>query len=802
MDINEKARSIVAQMTLAEKASLCSGKDFWYLKGIERLGLPEIMVTDGPHGLRKQAAASNQLGISRNVPAVCFPTASAIACSFDRSLLHEVGKAIGEECRQENVAVLLGPGVNMKRSPLCGRNFEYYSEDPYLAGEIATAFVDGVQSQNVGVSLKHFAANNQETRRTSVESVMDERTFREIYLPAFERVVKKSSPWTVMCSYNRLFGQYACLNKRLLTDILRTEWGFEGLVMSDWFATVDRVGSLAAGLDLEMPHVEDTSDARIVQAVEDGSLSMETLDIVATRVTSLILRAAQPDGFTYDVDAHRLLARRAAARSAVLLKNKGGLLPGNPAQKAAVIGAFALHPRYQGSGSSKIEPIKLDVPLEELKLLGLDLEYADGYRMDSDLPDPGLIEQACRVAAGREIVYLFAGLPDNYEAEGFDRENMSMPASHVELIKAVSRVNDRLVVILFGGAPMEMTWADLVPGILLMYLGGEACGGACADLLLGMADPGGRLAESWPFTDANAPSHAHFPGYPLTVEYREALFIGYRYYDTARKAVRYPFGYGLSYTQFAYSDLELSTQEMKDTDTLTVSCRIKNTGRRAGSEVVQLYISCRDKVILRAEQELRGFEKLHLEAGESRTIHFTLSGRDLAYYNTQSKHWHVASGEYEVRIGESSREIRLSGRLHVESTIQAPLPDLHQVCPAYYDLSKGLNIPDEQFSALLGKPIPPRQRQKGSAHTLNSTMTDIQDRWLGRYLIKLMNKKAEALVKDDPGMKLMIEKMLPDLPLRFLIMMAPGSITLTQVEGLVELLNGHLFKGIRLLRKK
>jgi beta-glucosidase len=802
MDIPEKARSIVAQTTLAEKASLCSGKDFWYLKGIERLGLPEIMVTDGPHGLRKQKAAADQLGINESVPAVCFPTASAIACSFDRGLLGEVGKAIGEECRQEQVAVLLGPGVNIKRSPLCGRNFEYYSEDPCLSGEAAAAFIAGVQSQEVGVSIKHFAANNQETRRTTSDSVMDERTFREIYLPAFERAVKKSSPWTVMCSYNRLFGEYACLNRRLLTDILRTEWGFEGVVISDWFATVERVGALKAGLDLEMPHLEGTNDARLVRAVEDGSLDPQVLDTAATRIVTLILRAAQRQEFRYDVSSHRRLARQAAAQSAVLLKNEGNILPGNTGQKAAVIGAFARQPRYQGAGSSKIQPVKLDTPHEELRSMGLDFDYADGYRMDSDQPDPALIEQACRVAEGKPIVYVFAGLPDKYESEGFDRDSMVMPLSHVELIRAVSKVNAHVVVVLLGGAPMEMTWADLVPGILLMYLGGEACGGAVADLLLGRENPGGKLAESWPFTAAEAPSHANFPGYPETVEYREGLFVGYRYYDTAKKAVRYPFGFGLSYTTFEYRDLQLSARKMKDTESLGVSCTITNTGGCAGSEVVQLYLAAQNSIIIRPAQELKGFEKVHLEAGESRRVNFTLTGRDFAYYNTSIAGWHVEGGEYEVRLSASSRDIRLSGSVQVDSTLEAPLPDLRQLAPSYYDLSQGVNIPDEQFVQLLGRPLPARQRQKGAAHTVQSTLSDIQDKWLGRLLTGYMRKQMDKLGKDNPDLKVMAEKMLPDLPLRFLTMLAPGKISLTQVDGLVEMLNGHWLRGLGRMRNK
>ena len=398
-------------------------------------------------------------------------------------------------------------------------------------------------------------------------------------------------------------------------------------------------------------------------------------------------------------------------------------------------------------------------------------------------------------------MYVFAGLSDSYESEGFDRDSLVMPESHVELIQAVSQVNEHVVVILLGGAPMEMPWADLVQGILLMYLGGETCGGACADLLLGKADPGGRLAESWPFTEEDSPSHGNFPGYPLAVEYREALFIGYRYYDTAKKALRYPFGYGLSYTQFEYGELKLSSREMKDDGILTVSFTIKNTGACAGSEVAQLYLSCRDSVIIRAEQELKGFEKVHLAAGESREIRFTLSGRDFAYYNTQIADWHVESGAYEVRIGASSRDIRLSGSLHVDSTLEAIVPDLRKITPAYYDLANGLKVSDEEFTALLGRPIPPRQRQKGSAYTLDSTLTDIQDKWLGRVLWNMLNKQVKKLGEDSPDIKIMAEKMLPDLPLRFLIMLSPGSIKLPQVEGLVEILNGHLIKGLRMMKK-
>jgi beta-glucosidase len=736
------------------------------------------------------------------VPAVCYPTASAIACSFDRDLLWEVGKAIGEECRQEDVAVVLGPGVNMKRSSLCGRNFEYYSEDPLLAGELAAAFINGVQSQDVGTSLKHYAANNQETRRLVSESVMDERTFREIYLTAFEIAVKKAQPWTMMASYNRLFGEYASQNRRLLTDILRDEWGFDGVVVSDWGACVDRVEALKAGLDLEMPHIDDINDNRIIQAVKDGRLPMDVLDSAAERLVELILRSRQRKSFRFNLKSHRSLARRAAAESAVLLKNEGGILPGNPKQRAAVIGAFARHPRYQGSGSSKVNPVKLDDACDELARLGLKFDYSEGYRMDSDQPDARLTEEACTISRGKDVVFLFTGLPDSYEAEGFDRDSMKMPECHVDLIRAVSKVNEHVVVVLQGGSPMEMTWADEVQGILLVSLGGEATGGACADLLMGKASPGGRLAESWPFSAADNPSHAFFPGYPRTVEYREGPFIGYRYYDKARRAVQYPFGYGLAYTQFEYGGLKLSARKIKDSDTLTVTCRIKNTGKKTASEVVQLYVACRDSVIIRPEQELMGFEKVKLKPGESRTVRFNLDKRAFAYFNTTISDWHVESGDYEMRVGASSRDIRLKDVVHVESTHKAPLPDLRQEAPCYYDLSSGMLVSDREFEKLLGKPLPPRRRNWGTSQTIQSTLTEVRGNLVGWILVKILNKQMNKLAKDNPEIRVMAEKMIPDLPLRFLSMMSGGQFPLTRVEALVELMNGHLIRGLKGMRGK
>lgn len=801
MDFRKKAKELVQQMTLEEKASLCSGKNFWYLKNIDRLGIPEIMVTDGPHGLRKQITSAQDIGLNASVPSTCFPTASATACSFDRQLLFDIGKAIAEECRQEDVAVLLGPGINIKRSPLCGRNFEYFSEDPLVSGELAASFINGVQSQSVGVSLKHFAVNNQETRRMTGESVLDERTFREIYLKGFEIAVKKARPWTVMCSYNRLFGEFASQNERLLTGILRKEWGFEGVVISDWGAVVDRVAALKAGLDIEMPHVDNAHDEEIIEAVNTGKLSLEKVDLAAENVVHLILKSTERKHIHYEQANHHALARKAAAQSAVLLKNGGGLLPGKPGARTAVIGAFARNPRYQGTGSSKILPYMVDDVIDELAALGVKAEYAEGYPMETDEVDEQLIRAACEVAKDKEIVYLFAGLPDRYESEGFDRDSMRMPENHNRLIEAVSEVNPNVVVILMGGAPMETPWIDKVKAVLLMYLGGQAVGGACADILTGKVNPGGKLAESWPLKLEDNPSYNYFPGYPLTVEYREGIFVGYRYYDTAQKPVRFPFGFGLSYTSFEYSDLKLNKRDLAESEELIASCTLKNTGQVEGSEVVQLYVSLASSSIFRAAQELRGFQKVNLKPGEEIQVDFILPVRDLAFFNTTASDWQVEDGTYEVRIGASSRDIRLRDHVKVSSSRKNEIPEMRAKTPSYFDLSHGLNVSDTEFEALIGRPLPPRERAKGTAHSISSTFSDIQDKWVGRQVIKYVHKRLKEMSADNADLKIMAEKMLMESPVRMISTM-DGSMTTSQLNGLVDLLNGHVFKGLIKFLKK
>ncbi len=801
MQETERARALVARMTPEEKAALLRGKDYWHSEAVMRLGVPSITLTDGPHGLRKQAGeGGGQLGEAENLPATCFPTASATACSFDRALLQEIGAAMGEECRQEEVAVILGPGLNIKRSPLCGRNFEYFSEDPVLAGELAAAMVRGIQSQNVGASIKHFAANNQETRRMVAESVVDERALREIYLQGFEIAVKKGEPWTVMCSYNRLKGAYASENRFLLTELLREEWGYKGLVVSDWGAVNDRVAAVKAGLDLEMPFGGKESDRAVLEALDSGALSQEALDACATRVVELILRSGARKPFAYDADAHHALARRAAAESAVLLKNTRGLLPLAPGASVAVIGAFGETPRYQGAGSSKIRPNRLDTVPEELKRLGLAVTYAQGYSLRDGEADGRLTAEACEAARGKDAVVLLLGLPDSYEAEGFDRTSLAMPASHSALLRAVRAVNANTVAVLSTGAPVELAWEGDAEAILLSYLGGEAGAGGVADLLTGRANPCGKLAESWPMRLSDNPSCAYFPGCPRTVEYRESLFVGYRYYDTARLPVRYPFGHGLSYTSFAYEGLALEKTDMSDAETLRVACRVRNTGSVAGKEIVQLYVAPRLDAAsgpFFAEQQLRGFETCLLAPGEEREIVFTLGKRDFAYFNTAVNDWRVAGGAYEIRLAASSRDIRLAATVHIHCLEETPAPDYRASAPCYYDLSKGLSVSASSFTALLGRPLPARAALPGEPFTLNSVLCEMRRKPIGRLFAAILTTAARARIGGNEDLKNMMRDSLQETPLRALSQMSGGAFTRTQAEGMVDMLNGRFFAGLR-----
>ncbi len=790
--MKEKAKQLVMQMTLQEKAALCSGNDFWTLKPLERLGLPRVMVTDGPHGLRKQAGDSSSPGINNNVPSTCFPPSCALTASFNRDLVNEIGQALGEECLQEDVAVILGPGVNIKRSPLCGRNFEYFSEDPYLAGELSANHIAGVQSKGVGTSLKHFAVNNQETCRLTVDAAVDERALREIYLTAFETAVKRSRPWTVMCAYNKVNGTYASEHKRLLTDILRDEWGFEGLVMSDWGACNDRPGGIRAGLDLEMPGRDAYNDTEIIKAVQEGRLSESELDAVVTRNVELVLNYMQNrrQGYTYSVDKHHALARRAAAQSSVLLKNEDGVLPLKGGAAIAVIGAFAQNPRYQGSGSSNINPTKTDNPAEELEKAGLTVQYAQGYDPISGDTDDTLVAAACEAAKGKDAVILFAGLPDSYESEGFDRTTLDMPAGHNRLIEAVAKVNANTVVVLMCGAPVLMPWSSQVKGILLAYLGGQAVGGALADLLTGRVSPSGKLAETFPLALADTPCARYFPGEPKAVQYRESIFVGYRYYDAAGCEVAYPFGYGLSYTTFAYSDLKLSSDTFAQGDKLTAEVTVTNTGMCDGAEVIQLYIGRPQAAIFRAPKELRGFEKIFLKAGERKTIRFTLTQRSFAYYNVAAEDWSLEGGTYSVMVGASSRDIRLTQELSVTGDgREVLLTERYRALPGYYNPAKGgFSASDEEFVALYGAPLPAGTLRSNEPITMNTTVGELAETEGGK---ELFNRLEKEFIKTFEGQEidLMTKANFYAFPLRSIGMMTGERTGRAEIGQILQQIN-------------
>lgn len=665
-------KKIVSEMTLEEKAGMCSGLDFWHLKEVEHLGIPKVMVSDGPHGLRKQDEKGDHLGINDSIKAVCFPPAVLSACSFDRGLMEEMGKAIGREAQANDVSVVLGPAVNIKRSPLCGRNFEYYSEDPYLAGEIAAAFVKGVQSQHVGTSIKHFAANNQEYRRMSSSSEIDERTLREIYFPAFETAVKKAQPYTFMCSYNQINGTFASENKWLLTDVLRGEWGFKGYVMSDWGAVNDRVKGLEAGLELEMPASGGDNDAMIVKAVKDGALEEKILDQAVERILRIIFEYAdhrKPQEFTMEKDHEG--AQHIAEESMVLLKNENHILPLKTSEKAAFIGGFARNPRFQGGGSSHINCFKTTNVLDSVPC-DAQVVYAEGFPADRDFYDKALADEAVKAAAEADKAVIFAGLPESFESEGYDRSHMRLPECQNRLITEILKVQPNTVIVLHNGSPVEMPWLGEIKGLLETYLGGQAGGAAAANILYGKINPSGKLAETMPLKLSDNPSYLNFGG-GEKVEYCEGIFVGYRYYDTKEMDVAFPFGYGLSYTTFAYSNLKLSMENPTEKDTVMVSADVTNTGKSAGKEVVQLYIRDLTGSAVRPEKELKGFEKVFLEPGETKTVTMELNKRSFAWYNTELHDWFAASGDYEILVGASSRDIRLTETLHLNSSQRLPM---------------------------------------------------------------------------------------------------------------------------------
>jgi beta-glucosidase len=668
-DLDNKVKELISKMTLEEKAFLCSGKDFWTTKPVERLKIPSIFMSDGPHGLRKSTVTT---GFAEDVvPATCFPTASSLAASWDIKLVEEVGKAIGEECQENKVQIILGPSVNIKRSPLCGRNFEYYSEDPILAGEMGAAWVRGVQSQGVGTSVKHFACNNQEYHRMTVSAEVDERTLHEIYLRPFEIIVKKEQPWTVMAAHNRINGIPACEDYWLLNETLRNKWGFKGFVVSDWGAVNDRVAGIKARMNLQMPG--GGTDMSIINAIRQGRLLESNLNQVVADILKVTFKAEslKKENYTYDRDKHHQLARKAGSECIVLLKNENSILPIDPqgAKRIAIIGLFAKNPRYLGGGSSILKPTRVDVPYDEILKIGGNniLTYLEGYP-ETDTIDKRYINIAGNVARGADLAIIFAGLPENYESEGSDRRHLNLPENQNMLISRIVATQENVIVVLFNGSPVLMPWLSDVDAVLLGGLNGQASGGAIADVLFGVVNPSGKLAETYPLRLEDTPSFLNFPGENHEVHYSERMFVGYRYYDIINLGTLFPFGYGLSYTTFDYSDIKFSSNWIYDTIPLTVTLNVKNTGETAGKEIVQLYMLDHQSSYLRPIKELKAFAKVDLSPGESKEVKFSLGYRDFAFFDPAVKDWVVESGDFEILIGASSQDIRLMETVHVTAT--------------------------------------------------------------------------------------------------------------------------------------
>ena len=796
----QQAVAIVARMTLDEKAEFLSGADVWRLPANDRLGLPSVVLTDGPHGVRKQASEADHPGLTGNLPATCFPTGSALASTWDVELLREIGQVLGAEAAAQDVGVLLGPAMNIKRHPLCGRNFEYLSEDPLLCGELAAAMIDGIQSQGVGACIKHFAANDQEHGRMVTDVVADERTLREIHLRGFEIAVNQAQPWTVMAAYNRVNGTYCSENAWLLEDVLRRDWNFRGAVVTDWGAANDRVQGLLAGNDLEMPTSGGLNNRRVLAAVRRGDLSEGVLDRAVARVVELILKIARRDrqGSPVNADAHDALARRAAAEGMVLLKNDNDLLPIAPDTRIAIIGAFAKTPRYQGTGSSRVTPTRLACAFDAIRAAigGQPVVYAAGYDPEASEPDPALIAEASAAAARADVAVVFAGLPTVYESEGFDRAHMRLPEQHDRLIQTVCAANANTVVVLSNGAPVEMPWVEAPAAIIEAYLGGQAGGEAVADILLGRCNPCGKLAETFPLRQTDVASDQWFPGSARQVQYREGRYVGYRYFDRFRQPVLFPFGHGLGYTRFTYEDLRIAPRN-GDQVAYRVTFTLHNVGDRDGAEVVQLYVHrLLDAPPDGPEQELRGFAKIRLEAGECRTVSLDLDADAFAHYDVGTGCWATAPGTYEIRVGASSRDLRLRDTVDVKAAANPPPVT---VPPAFED--GRLVVDDETFAAMLGTPVPNPDGVR--PFHLNSTVSEIASTWLGRRVANgVKGQFLRRMGGGDAATRKMIERMADDMPLRSLVMFFGGRVGLHVAEAFAAILNRRYVKALRLLTSR
>ena len=767
-------------MTLEEKASLMSGANFWNTKPVKRLGIPGMMLTDGPHGLRKQGGKADHLGLNKSIPATCYPSAAGLANTWDEALLTEMGEHLGLEAASEGVSVLLGPGVNIKRSPLCGRNFEYFSEDPYLSGKMASALIRGIQSNGISACVKHYAANSQELRRMTNDSVVDERTLREIYLPAFEMAVKEGGVKCLMTSYNRVNGIYAHEHPHLLRDILYGEWGYEGVVVSDWGGNNDRVESVRQGGTLEMPSSSGQTDKHIVNAVRDGRLDESILDEQVDRMLELVLSTKDNvTGKSYDKDVHHSVAARVAEKSAVLLKNENKILPLSKKQSVAVVGDFASDPRYQGAGSSKINPTRLDCGLDALKSIGANVVgYAPGYRRGGK-EDSRLINRACGLAKKADVVLLWLGLDEGGEAEGVDRQDMKLPENQIALLNSLYEVNKNIVVVLSCGCAVEMDWDSKTKAVIHGYLGGQAGALAMAKILLGEANPCGKLSETVPLRYEDCSSAPYYPGVEATSEYREGLYVGYRYFDTISKEVKYPFGYGLSYTDFAYSDLEVFEDR--------VEFSIRNTGDTFGEEIAQLYIHANTDGMFRPEQELKGFVKVALHSGEEKRVSIALDDRSFAVWSILENDWVIEGGAYEVRICASSRDVRLAKEIHKDG--KASNPYVGEPFAPWYS-GEVHKVSDESFAALLGHDVPMAKWDRTAPIGFNDTISqgEYLKGGIGRLVynfISFVRNLLMAIGKKEVGNNVMF---VMNLPWRGVARMS-GVLSDEQVMALIDMIN-------------
>ena len=783
-----KHGDIVKQMTLEEKCYLLSGKDFWQTRSVERLGVPSMTLSDGPHGIRKQAGAGDQLGLNPSLPATCFPTAATVANSWDPALGEEIGARLGEEAACQGVGVVLGPGLNVKRSPFCGRNFEYFSEDPYLAGKMAASYIRGIQKNGVSACPKHFAANSQELRRMASDSVMDERTLREIYLTGFEIAVKEGKAKSIMSSYNRINGAYANENEHLLQEILRDDWGFDGFVVSDWGGSNDHVEGVRAGSHLEMPTTGGDSDLELVEAVKSGKLSEELLDRRVDELLDVILSVTgsiKPlEGKEFDVEEHHSLAARASEESTVLLKNEGGILPLKKGAKVAVIGDFAQKARYQGAGSSVVNPTRLDHTMDVIKSFDLDVAgFEPGYPR-SGKGNPEMQAKAVELAKQADVVLLYIGLDEISEAEGLDRSHMRLAQSQTDLIEAVSAANPNVVAVMSAGSAVEMPWLPKVKALVHGYLCGQAGASSVLKVVMGQVNPSGKLAESYPVQYEDVSSAPYFPAKERNAEYREGLFVGYRYYETAKVPVLFPFGFGLSYTTFEYSGLTVSGRE--------ASFTLKNTGSMDGAEVAQLYVSKPDGDVFRPAKELKGFAKVFLKAGESKTVTIPLDDKAFRYFNVDTNKFEIEGGQWTVMIGASAADIKLSGTVEVQGSGAKSPYDRAKF--AKYFACDVKNISDGEFEALLGRPIP--DGHWSGTLDMNDAICQLYyaKSWVARRAYGIMtNMLNKSIEKGEPDLNITF---IYNMPFRGIAKMAGGMCTMEMAEGILTICNGHFFKGL------